>query len=287
MQTATSEQSLLNLKAVSARTGDLPPMPAIALQALQLTKNPNASARQLESIIARDQALSARILRIVNSAMYGLSREVSTISHAVAILGMETLRSILMAAAVQQLFQGAGGRGQDLTSKLLSDHSWGAAIAARIIARRTRYEGHEEAFLCGLMHDIGKLVLKKNFADQYLNIISETYRGDTNFHDAEMALFGFSHAHVGALVSEKWNFPPQLSVAIGYHHNPAAAPRHTKLANIVSLADAVMIFLEVGIQKNKNLDLEKERATEFLRLDQAVLSGMLDEIRASLTRMPD
>jgi len=286
MATTINGQSLLNMKAVSARTGDLPPIPAIALQALQLTKEPNASARQLESIIARDQALSARILRIVNSAMYGLRREVSTIAHAVAVLGMETLRSILMAASVQQVFQ-SGGRGQDLTSKLISDHSWGAAIAARIIARRTRYEAPEEAFLAGLMHDIGKLVLKKNFADQYLNIVSEVYRGDTSFDDAEMVFFGFTHAQVGALVSEKWNFPPQLAFAIGCHHNPEAAGKYTKLASIVSLSDAFMIFLEVGIRKNKQLHLEKERATEFLRLDPVAVSAILDEVRASLTRMPE
>jgi HD-like signal output (HDOD) protein len=266
MEVTTSQQSLLNLKAISARAGDLPPIPAIAFQALQLTKDPNSSARQLQSVIARDQALAARILRIVNSAMYCLCREVSTISHAVAILGMETLRSVLMAAAVQQLFQGGMGR-RDLTSKLLADHSWGAAIAAGIIAKRTGYESCEEAFLCGLMHDIGKLVLKKNFAGQYLNIISDTYRGETTFCDAEMAVFGFTHAHVGALVSEKWNFPPQLSFAIGFHHKPVSAPMHTKLACIVSLSNAAMIRLEVGIQKNRGLELEKEVAAEFLKLE--------------------
>jgi HD-like signal output (HDOD) protein len=137
MQTTATETAILNLKAVSARTGDLPPIPAIAMRALAVTKDPKASARDVQTAIAQDQALSARILRIVNSAMYGLSREVSTISHAVAILGMDTLRSILMAAAAQQVLN-SGGRGQDLTSKLLSDHSWGAGLAARIIAQRTR-----------------------------------------------------------------------------------------------------------------------------------------------------
>ncbi len=283
---AETNQQALDLKALSERTGDLPPMPAVAIEALQLTKDVNTSARQLQAVIARDQALSARILRIVNSAMFGLSREVSTVSHAVAVLGMESLRSILMAAAVQQVFQNGVARSQDLSAKLLADHSWGAALAARIISRRTGYENHEEAFLCGLMHDIGKPVLQKNFANPYMGIISEAYEGSTNFHEREMQLFGFSHAHVGALLSEKWNFPPQLSIGIGHHHDPISTPEHTKLACIVSLADAMMIRLEVGICKNRNLELEKQAASEFLKLNRDALEGLLVEIRASLTKMP-
>lgn len=286
MEDTNNRQSLLNLKAVAERTGDLPPFPAIAMEALQLTKDVNATAKQLQSVIIRDQALSARILRIVNSALYGLRREVSTISHAVAVLGMETLRSILMAAAVKHVFHNDNGRGQDLGSRLLWDHSWGTALGARAIARRVRYENQEEAFLGGLMHDIGKPVLQKNFADRYVNIISNAYRGDANFHEPEMGLFGFSHAHVGALLAEKWNFPPQLSIAIRYHHDPMSTPMHTRLACIVNMSDAAMIRLEVGIRKNRALELDKEPAAEFLKLNREDLAELLAEIRESLTSTP-
>ena len=286
MTVRTDEERDLDPRAVSARTLDLPSIPAVALQALQATKATNASGRQIQAVIARDQALSARILRIVNSAKYGLKGEVATIAHAVAILGMDTLRCILMAAAAQQVLQAGVARGQDLTAKLLSDHSWGAAIASRIISRGIRFENHEEAFLCGLMHDMGKLVLQKNFPERYLNIISEAYRGAASFHEAEMQLFGFSHEEVGSLLAQKWNFPPQLCTAIGYHHNPASAPNHQRLASIISLADSAMIRLEVGIRKNRNLELAKEPAADSLKLDKSALDELLLEIQASLTKMP-
>jgi len=255
------------------------------MRALHMTFDPNVSACDLQSAIAQDQALSAKILRIVNSAMYCLRGRVSTVSHAVAVLGIETVRSIIMSAFAEQVFRSGMATAQDLGTKLMSDHSWGAALAARTVARRVRYESPEEALVCGLMHDIGKPILLQSLQDRYMGIISDAYRGESTFHEAELQAFGFSHAHVGALLAEKWRFPPQLSEAIGYHHDPLSAPNWPKLACIVNLANLFMVFLEIGFEKNKTLALDKQPSAEYLKLDSSVIDVLATEIRAAF-QMP-
>ncbi len=281
-----AEQQTYDLKVIASKAGDLPPMPALAVQALQLTKDPNASARDLQKVIERDQALAARILRIVNSAMFALRAEVSTVSHAVTVLGMDAIRSIIMSASVQQILQTGMAKGHDLGTKLLFDHSWGTAVAARMLAQRTGYSNTEEAFLCGLMHDIGKPILMKNFPDRYSQVMSEVYGGSAAFHSLELQAFGFSHAHVGALIAEKWNFPGQFIEAIGSHHDPLAAGEHTHLACLANLANAMMVRMEIGFEKDKDLDLETLPAAGFLKLDLQALEEVAGAVRNTVGGPP-
>ena len=272
----------MDLKRLAARAGDLPPLPALAVQALQMTKDPKVTARDLQRVITRDQALTARILRTVNSAMYSLRREVSTVSHAVAILGMDAIRSIIMSASVQPVLLLGTAKGSDLGSKLLWEHSWGAALASRVLAQRTRYSDLEEAFLAGLMHDIGKPILMKNFPDRYAQVMADVYGGRAGFHAIEIEAFGFSHAHVGALVAERWHFPSQLAEAIGFHHDPLVAAAHPQLSCITNLANSMMIQLEVGFEKKKDLDLAAEPSCGFLQIGPSALQEILAEVRESL-----
>ena len=276
-------QGSLNLQLIAAKAGDLPPMPVLAVQALQMTKDPKVSARDLQSVITRDQALTARILRIVNSAMFALRGEVSTVSHAVAVLGMDAIRSIIMSASVQQVLQKGGAKGHDLGTRLLFDHSWGAATVARMLAEHTRYLNAEEAFLCGLMHDIGKPILMRNFPDRYAQIMADVYAGRAGFHALELQAFGFSHAHVGALVAERWNFPWRFSEAIGFHHDPLSASEHLHLACITGLSSSIMVQMEIGFEKKKDLDVAAEPAAEFLKLTRQALDEIIDKVRRSLT----
>jgi putative nucleotidyltransferase with HDIG domain len=278
MHNVQMDETELNLNALIANMKDLPPLPGIVIRAMEMALDPNISVRELQLLISKDQALSAKILRIVNSAMYSLRREVSTVSHAVSVLGIQTVSSVIMAASVEGVFNSA----KDLGTKLMSDHSWGAALAARAIAKRVRYENSEEALISGLMHDIGKPVMLMNIQSQYSEIISEVYKGNTNFNQAELLAFGFSHAHVGALLARKWNFPPQLAEAVGYHHNPLSAPSHRKLACIVNLANLFMISMGIGFEKNKDLQLEKQPSAAHLNLEGPALSALENDIATAI-----
>ena len=126
--------TVLDLQTVANIAGDLPALPGSAMAAMKLADNPKVNARELQAVIARDQALTARILKICNSAMFCFEREVATLSHAIAILGLDKVRSIIVAATVQQMFQADATSGKDLTTRLFWEHSWGAAVAARALA---------------------------------------------------------------------------------------------------------------------------------------------------------
>ncbi len=268
------QEPVFNLSTLIANVKDLPPLPMIVMKAMEMAMDPDVNLRNLQQLISQDQALSAKILRIVNSAMYSLRSEVSTVSHAVAVLGVDTVRSVIMAASVERVFQKA----KDLGTKLMSDHSWGTALAARAIARRVRYANPEEAMICGLMHDIGKPVLMQNMKSRYSEIVADVYGGNSSFHQQELLTFGFSHAHVGALLARKWNFPPQLAEAVGYHHNPSSAPSFRQLACIANLANLLMITMGIGFEKNKDIDLEKQPSAVFLKLNKSALVALTAEL---------
>ncbi len=278
MQTLQTEHAESKVHELIAKVQDLPALPGIVVRAMEMALDPDVSVRDLQLLIAKDQALSAKILRIVNSAMYCLRCEVSTVSHAVSVLGIQTVCSILMAASAERVFSQA----KDLGTKLMSEHSWGAALAARAIARRIGYEQPEEAMVCGLMHDIGKPVMMMNLQSVYSEIVSEVYKGNAGFHQLELLTLGFSHAHVGEMLARKWNFPPQLAEAVGWHHDPLSAPNYRRLACIVNLANLVMISMGIGFEKNGDVGLEKLPATEYLSLAGSDMSALIADVQTSI-----
>jgi HD-like signal output (HDOD) protein len=283
-QPAITQESIRALQELVNKTGDLPPLPRTTMAALHLMDRPGVSAKELQSVIGQDQALAARILKIVNSAMYCFEKEVSTLSHAIAILGMTTVRSILVAASVEQVFP-AGTAGRDLTTKLFWDHSWGAALAGKSIAVRVKYPVPEEAFTAGLVHDLGKMVLLTNHGSRYREILNDVYRRTATFCEAEFDAFGFTHAQIGAVLAQKWHFPNQLIEAILHHHTSQVSPTHGELAAIVALADRMMAMLEIGFCKDKSLKLEEEASARQLKLAAPVLKQTTADVQGMILTM--
>jgi putative nucleotidyltransferase with HDIG domain len=267
-----------NLEALVKEVKDLPPLPAVIMRAMEAVQNPDVPILTLQRLISQDQALSAKILKIVNSAMYSLRCEVSTVSHAVSVLGINTVKAVIMAASVEWIFHTM----KDLSQKLMAEHSWGVALAARTIARRVGYANIEEALISGLMHDIGKPVMMKNMPDRYETILSEVYGNRAGFYEQEMAIFEFSHAHVGALLAKRWNFPPQLIESVRYHHEPDAAPEYPQLAHIVNIGNLLMVKQGIGFEKDSELLPEKTSSAEALKLDEADLRDVLAEVETML-----
>lgn len=274
-----------SLDEIAAQVGDLPALPSVALEALRVLEDPEVTARQLQYVIMKDQALTARILKIVNSAMYYLRNEVSTVSHAIAILGLRTVRSIIMAASVQQAFQIYRKSTSGLATQLLWQHSWGAAIAAKAIAVCVGYSNPEEASTSGLLHDIGKMAIMCNRPQEYDEVINAVYRGDSSFCQAEQEMFGFTHSDVGAMLVSKWLFPPQLSEAIQYHHDLEGAEDHSQLAAITNLANLIMAFLQIGFKTNRSVKLEEEPVSRLLKLHPETLHKLTSEVETIIAKL--
>lgn len=244
-------------------TQDLPAMPQVANLAIDKLSDPYATSREVQQIISQDQALAARILRVANSAYYCHKRKISRISDAINFLGFDSVRSLVIASVVEDLFKQTG-----LAEKLLWDHSLACASAAKKIAIAIRFRKTEEAFLAGLMHDIGKVILSQKAPEEMLHIVQEVYNTPgTDFSEMEMTRFGFTHAEVGRFVVKRWNFAEEIEESIGHHHHPEEATLLPILAHITCLANAICNKLEIGPVRMPDLDLSTLPSIKILGME--------------------
>jgi len=275
------------LEEIARQTGDLPALPASAMEALHLLDDPEVTVERLQRVLGRDQSLAAQVLKIANSAMYCLQRQVSTLTHAITILGLDMLRAVVLAASIRNVFY-AGRRSQrSLPLHLLWQHAWGAAVAAQSIARRARYRNVDEAFTCGLVHDLGKLVMLRNHAPAYGEAVRRVDRGEGAFHEMEYQAFGFTHSQVGALLALKWCFPAQLVESILHHHDLASDPEHLRLTMITCLANRIMVRLGVGFERDPGMRLEEEPSVAPLGFSEVDIQAILADTGEGLVGLPE
>lgn len=230
-------------KEIVAWVGDLPPLPHVAAQALSLIEDPDTTAAKLTELLGGDTALAARVLKIANSAMFSRQREITTINQAIMTIGFKTLKGIIVAATLRQLNRKFGK-----VEQMLWENSTCTAMAARTIAARLKRPYAEEAFLLGLLHDLGKLVLMRQVSKEYQAIVDKTCKGKF-FVDTEQQDFGFAHPLIGALVAKKWNFSLETCQVILHHHDPIKdAPRSTldEKTAIIQTADLFAHALNYG-----------------------------------------
>ncbi|MCK8602368.1 HDOD domain-containing protein [Desulfoferrobacter suflitae] len=258
-------------------TGDLPSLPPIANLVLEKLSDPEVTAKQLHDIISKDQALAARIIKIANSTFYGCSRSISRISDAVVIIGYKTLRSMLITTVMQDMLKNFG-----LLEKLLWEHSLGCAFGSRVIAVAVKFSKTEEAFLSGLLHDVGKVVLNQRIPEHMLVITKQVFNnGELRALDLERRELGFTHAQVGQLIGRKWNFAEEIEEAIGCHHEPQSAVILPPLSHIVNLANGFCHKLQIGPTRSPDLDLMRLDAVSFLGLNRADIDELLETTRSA------
>ena len=214
----------------------LPTLPTVVTQMIGLIDNPQTSARDVSRLISTDQALTAKILKLANSAFYGFPREIATVNHAVVVLGFETVKSLGLSVSVLERFAG-GADHSAFDRQKFWEHCTACGVAARIMANKLRYRVQGEAFAAGILHDIGKLVLSQYFDDEFDEIIELARTEDLYIGKAEEAVLGVTHADVGSWLAERWNLPDQLVEAIAYHHTPGRLQRNAELPALIHLAD--------------------------------------------------
>jgi putative nucleotidyltransferase with HDIG domain len=202
-----------------SNVSELKALPFAVKELLALSSNPNVDVREVVTVIERDSAIAAQVLRLSNAAIYGAGQRISTLDRAVAIIGMKTIRELVMGLAVIEAFKdenGEFGRQQIL----LSEHSFGTAVIARLLAMRTTRAEPEKVFLGGLLHDVGKSMLFQFCGKEYDQVIR--YAADTGLalEDVEKHMLGMSHCEVAALMLNKWMMPPEISLPPSLHHQP-------------------------------------------------------------------
>lgn len=260
---------------VARNIRDLPALPIIVLELLSSFDEPDVDIGRLAEAISHDQALAARTLRVANSSAYGLASKVKSISQAIMVLGFDSVRSLVAAGAIVQVFPGAGAQ-RDLAP--FWRHSMATAVCSRNVARHTRIHP-EQAFLAGLLHDIGRLVLATRFPHQYAAALAWRAANDCWQVDAEQQVLGMNHQQVGLMLAEAWQFPPLIQRAIGYHHAPAVDDLG-ELASIVHVANAIVHALDIGGERDALVPPLSGEAWASLRLEGDMLRAIFRDTEA-------
>ncbi len=211
------------------RLQNLPALSGVVSKVIALAENPTVSGQQVAEVVGQDQAMVTAILKIVNSPFYGLNRRVSSITHAVILLGYRTVRNIALSTSLVNAFSGPGQDPRFNRRKFWA-HSIFTASAARLVAGRLRNVDAEEAFLAGLIHDMGRIVIDQYFSKEFSMALDVAEKKSVPLHLAEKAVLGLDHAEVGRLIAQKWNFPDQVTEAVAVHHDAEGAVRTSELA---------------------------------------------------------
>ena len=232
-------------KKLADKVDDIASLPFVVRKLMSTLSDPNSTARELGNVIASDQALASKVLRLVNSAYYGFPNQITNIKYAVTVLGYTALRSLGFAIASHGAFFG-GESNSEIKKKDLWLHSLGTAIWSRVLAKHFGIQTFEEFFAAGLIHDVGKVILDQYAPDLFKKTIKCAIAEKITLFDAERALLGITHAEIGEMAAGKWSFPPFLQSAIRYHHEPALAGDSWEASAIIHMADYMCKVEKVG-----------------------------------------
>lgn len=272
---ATKAKTLMKER-IMADVRRLRPLPANVTRLLRTLDDGEAPAHSISDLISLDQVMSAQLLQMANSALLGYGPSCSSISEAVMRLGFKRVKTLVFGIAAS----GPLARrlsGYQIAATELWSHSVAAATAAQAVARSVYHPDSEEAYVAGLLHDIGKVVL-----DQYVKVdydkVSELMRDrKAPMWQIEEELFGFDHAAVGGMVAEKWQFPVALVDAIYFHHAPSLARTDQNLAAITNVANSMTPKFAIGLDDEEGRIAHPE-ALKLLNLDE----NKVEEIRSFL-----
>lgn len=228
-----------------ARVGDLPPVPQTLTRLIHIVNDPASSVAEVVQTVRYDQGLTADVLRLCNSAYFGLSRTIVSLDDAVRLLGMNKVLQLVFAVHARgTLSRPQAGYG--LRAGALWTHSVSVALGAQRLARLLGLRQVGLAFTAGLLHDVGKVVLSELVARQFAEIIHRVSHEHLSFVEAEQQVLHFTHPEVGARLAETWKLPASIADCIRYHHEPDAAPPPAPLVDAVHLADVVCTALGLG-----------------------------------------
>lgn len=224
---------------------DLPTLPDIYQRVCAVIEQDGSDATaRVEQIVIRDPAIMSKLLRVANSALFGFSGEITTVERAVAMLGFQKLKQIVLTTSVLEAFPAMPNLGID--PKQVWEHSFATAIGAENIARRARFERSEEFFVAGLLHDVGILVEMKCHEEEFRQAVKLMRDEGLSLVQAEQRILGQSHDVTGAQLFRHWKLPLHLVTVVGYHHSPHYSLAHRRETAAIALAEMLAKTLDFG-----------------------------------------
>lgn len=262
-------------KSLISKIDDLPTIPASIAGVMAVLDNPDSTAVDLSNAISLDQSLTAAVLKTVNSPVFGFSRNIDSLDHAVALLGYRSIRDLILVTSIyDQATQGAAGK-PVLDREGLWNHASACATLAGIIAEKTGKGDASAAFLAGLLHDVGKVFLDAYLHEEYQVVVANAHKNELLLFESEKQSFGATHADFGYWLAEEWNLPLNLSQAVIHHHDPSKAEDSYILVCIIHVADILARALEIGNAGDRQLPAMNRRAWSSLNMNSKKLENIL------------
>lgn len=256
---------------------EIPTIPSVAGQALKALKREDVTADQLARIIETDPGLTARILKVSNSALYARSRKILNIRNATMVLGMRTLGQLVVAASSRALYKKFGA-----VEKEMWQHSVAVGVATRLLADRVCLEHREESFVSGLLHDVGKVIMNNGAKERFIEARKAMLEGGMSSAEAEEDAFGFNHTDVGALLAQRWELAASIQDAVLWHHDPeladSAAETAPKLCRTVYAANRICHALGLGLPAKEDINLVDDPVFQAFEFDEERLEAFLPEV---------
>lgn len=240
-----------HLQTIQNYVNKMPSLSTTVTKVLAVCNQPNVSANDLNKIISLDPVLAGNVLKLINSAYYALPNHITSLTRAIIILGINTVKNLALSTAV------LGHMKKSTQSSIAMDDFWKHSICVGVTAKAIATEHkipvnqREEFFLAGLLHDLGKIPMAHCFPEEYSSCLAAAYEQKISLHDAEMAAFGFNHQHCGEIIASKWKLNDNIIGAMRYHHEPEKADEvHTLLISSVAIADLYANIFEMGSAGN-------------------------------------
>lgn len=256
----------------------IPTLPTVLAKITSLLNNPQTSAEEIGRAITKDQALASKVLKLVNSAFYGFPGKISTITHAVVILGFSTIKNIVLTASIFKTFKKSKDRSSGFDMEKFWLHSIGCGVTAQILAKHIGNQDREECFIGGLIHDIGKIILCQFLPDEFNQIIKNVREKNILIYDSEKELFETTHQEIGGIILKNWNLPVNLQYAVCNHHIPSKTQDHYITTSIVHCADILARAMDFGNGGDNKIPCMEDHVWHTLKLNNKTLQPLLEEI---------
>lgn len=228
------------------RVGNLPPLPDTAVKLMNVINDPRSTIEEIVEVIRYDQAVTAEVLRLCNSAFFGMPRSIPSLNEAMLCLGTVKVLQLVMSVHTNAMLSRAQ-TGYGLPPGVLWRHSVAVALASSAVAQRIHQPNVNLVFTAGLLHDIGKVVLNEYVAEEFLEIVRRVREEKQSFSEAEHAVLGYSHQEIGEKIAEMWKLPETITRCIRYHHEPWALSEPDTLVDTVYLANSLCLLLGIGL----------------------------------------
>jgi putative nucleotidyltransferase with HDIG domain len=249
MSQAASNQESVHYQELLSKLQDIRTLPVVAMKVNDLINDPNSSSGEIAEVLKKDLVLTAKILRLVNSSYYSIPGGVADVKRALAFLGFNTLAQLVLSLSVFSFFKDVASNEFSMTE--FWRHCLAVGVCSEVIAKKIKLPKPEEAFSCGLLHDVGKLVLHEIDPQTFLKIVTETKKRGCSYMDVERQFDLPSHSYIGEIIATKWGLPQSIRLAIRYHHFDVSRmdsilPSIKPVIQVVRLANNICIKNQVG-----------------------------------------